>query len=120
MAVGSRQRRVVSASMTVEASYVMALTILALAVMIRASGFQRQKTVDVMNLHCAVERLQYREDERQAELPFGRVEREGGRIKGYTNTDKWKKEIDVKFSEPEEILRKLAAFQKREIGRAHV
>lgn len=112
MAVGSRQRHAVSGSMTVEASYVMALTVLSLAVMIRASCFQCRKTVDVMNLHCTVERLRYREEEKQAELPYGRAEKESGRIKGYTDTGRWKKEIDSKVSDPEEILRKMAVFQK--------
>lgn len=101
-----------SASMTVEASYIMAIVILALAVLIRTAYLQCGKTVQVMHLHCAVEQLRSREGEDNKMLIHGQVERNLKQVEGYTDGKTWRKEIVVDTYEPEEILRKIAVFEK--------
>ena len=46
--------RRISASMTVEASYIMAMVLLSLAVLIRTAYFECGKTTKIMQLHWAV------------------------------------------------------------------
>lgn len=115
MAVGNRFRLrfpKLSASLTVEASYVMVMVILALAVLVRAAYVQCGRTTDVMRLHYAVEQLRYREDDQKKALLRGQAERKNAQVEGYIDARTWKKEITVKVYEPEEILRKIAVFER--------
>ena len=61
------------ASMTVEASYVMAIVILALSVLIQTAYRQCHKTTEVMRLHRLIEQLCYEETEQSCSLLNGKV-----------------------------------------------
>ncbi len=104
-----------SASMTVEASYIMGMVILVLAVIIRTAYFQWGKTVETMGLHYIVECLRSREDGQIKTLHHGQAERTLEQVEGYIDTGTWKKEITAKIYEPERILRKMAAFERNGI-----
>ncbi len=104
-----------SASITVEASYIMGMVILVMAVLIRTAYFQCQKTVETMRLHYIVECLRSREDKQIKILPHGQAERTLEQVEGYIDTGTWKKEITAGVYEPERILRNMAAFEKNGI-----
>jgi len=101
--------------MTVEASYVMAIVIFTLAVLIRTAYFQYRKTGEVMGLHCVVEQLRCREEEQAKILPHGQAERSGSQVEGYIDGGTWKKEITAGVHEPEGFLRKIGIFEKGEV-----
>ena len=106
--------RRISASMTVEASYIMAMVLLSLAVLIRTAYFECGKTTKIMQLHWAVERLRIGEEGQEKPLPHGQAKRDKDQVKGYIDTGSWEKEIISGVYEPEEMLRKIAAFEKDE------
>lgn len=107
-----------SASMTVEASYVMAVVLLSLSVLIRTAYIRCGKTAEVMELHRAVERLRFGEEAGQKKtLPHGQAERGTRQVEGYLNAGPWEKEIISEIYEPEEVLRKMAVFEKN--GQVH-
>lgn len=97
--------------MTVEASYVTAVVILALSVLIRTAYAECGKTTKIMRLHCVVEQLRFGEENERKALPDGQVQRKDKQVEGYVNTGIWKKEITVEIHEPEEVLRKIAVFE---------
>lgn len=100
-----------SASLTVEASYVMSIIILALVILVRTAYMRCGKTAEVMRLHCAVEQLRYREEEQKKIFSCGQAQRKGSQAEGYIDRGTWKKEIAAKICEPEEFLRRIAAFE---------
>ena len=105
------------ASMAVEASYVMTMVIVALAVLIRAAYGQCVKTTEVMNLHRTVEQLRYREEpEEEQRLSRGRAWRDADKAGGFVNAEMWEKEITAGVHEPEEFLRMLSIFEPEEGG----
>lgn len=106
-----------SASMTVEASYIMAMVILSLAVFIRTAYGRCKMTAEVMELHRAVEQLRFTEENWPEKiLPHGQAKRNQAQVEGYLDTDSWKKEIISGLYEPEEVLRKLTVFEKRGVS----
>lgn len=102
----------VSASMTVEASYIMVMVLLSLAVLIRTAYVECGKTAKIMELHRAVERLRFGEEAQEKRLPHGQAKRDKDQVEGYIEGGSWKKEILSGVYEPEEMLRKIAAFEK--------
>ena len=104
--------RKLPAGITVEASYVMAIVILSLAVLIRTAYAQWRKTAEVMDLHYHVEQARYQEGEVSRNLSRGMVEKRDDEVEGYIDTGRWKKEISVKIYEPEKLLRKIAVFEQ--------
>ena len=105
------------ASMDVEASYVMTMVILALAVLIRAAYAQCSRTVRVMYLHRAVEQMRCREGaEGEETLAYGTVWKGSGKVKGTVKSEIWEKEITAGIHEPEEFLRTLTIFVPEEGG----
>lgn len=101
----------VPASLTVEASYVMAMVILALAVLIRTAYGQWARTTEVMKLHWRVEQLRYQEEDQERSLGHGQVTRESGKVEGYVQTPGWEKAISAGVHEPEEALRIITVFE---------
>lgn len=99
-----------AASLTVEASYVMAMVIVALAVLIRAAYSQCARTTDAMKLHWRVEQLRCQEDDQEKALERGQVTRESGKVEGYIKSAGWEKEISAGAYEPEEALRLITIF----------
>lgn len=102
----------IPASMTVEASYIMAMVILCLAVLIRTAYDQCGKATKVMNLHYIVEQLRWREEEQSRTLKQGCVNRDSEQVDGYIDGRTWRKEITVELYEPEKILREMAVFER--------
>ncbi len=102
------------ASYTVEASCVMAMVLLSLAMLIRtAYGRCRQET-GIMKLHHTVEMLRCREDETDWDFSSGawtgQAERDAGQVSGSAYGEDWKKEITVQLREPEQMMRMLTVF----------
>lgn len=102
-----KKGRGLPAGIAVEASYVMAMVILALAVLIKGAYGQCGRITRVMNLHCAVQMRRSQEEPQEKSWPWGYVSIESGRVKGYMRSGDWEKQITVPFHEPEETLRKL-------------
>lgn len=102
-----KKGRCLPAGIAVEASYVMAMVILALAVLIKGAYGQCRRITRVMNLHCAVQMRRSQEEPQEKSWPWGYVSIESGRVKGYMRSGAWEKQITVPFHEPEETLRKL-------------
>ena len=71
------------ASLTVEASYVMAMVVFALAVLVRTAYSRCVETAEVMKLHWRVEQLRYQEEDREKSLNFGQVVKSSGKVEGY-------------------------------------
>lgn len=99
------------ASMTVEASYVMATVIIALAVLIRTAYGQCARTTGVMKLHWRVEQMRYQEEDQERSLDHGQVARKSGKVEGYVQTAGWEKAITAGVYEPEEALRLITIFE---------
>lgn len=97
----------------------MAIVILALAVLIRTAYFQCGKTTELMRLHCVVEQLRCREKEQVKVLQYGQAERTSAQVNGYIDMGIWRKEITVGLHEPEELLRKIGAFEKGKVQGEH-
>lgn len=108
--MGNKEHQL-SASITVEASYVMAVVIMSMAVMIRAASGQCLRTAQVMHLHHMVEQLRYRESDEERTWGYGKAARDSGQVEGYVKTEDWEKEIRERVHEPEEILRLLTIFE---------
>lgn len=100
-----------TASITVEAAYVMVMVILALTIMIQAAYGQCKKTTEVMKLHYIVEQVRHQEEKKNCILPHGQVSCNSGQVKGYIHTEAWEKEIVVQVHEPEELLRKMTILE---------
>ena len=99
------------ASMTVETSYVMAIVILALSVMIQTAYRQCKKTTEVRKLHQLVEQVCYEETEQSHSLLNGEVSSNSKEVEGYIQIDSWNKQITVQVHEPEEFLRKMTVLE---------
>lgn len=102
-----KEKHSLPASLAVEASYVMAMVILALAVLIKGAYGQCRRTTRAMNLHYAAEMLRSQEEPRDKSWSWGHVTVKSGQVEGYMMSGDWKKEITVSIYEPEETLRKL-------------
>lgn len=100
------------ASMTVEASYVMALVIMALAILIKSAYGQCRRTTQIMKLHYAVEQVRSREDLEEKDLSWGRVFKNSAWAEGNARIEDWEKQIVIPLHQPEEILRMLTIFEE--------
>ncbi len=102
------------ASYTVEASYVMAIVILSLAVLIRAAYGQCTEITGIMRLHHMIELVRSKEDSAEMEVSLsgmnGSVIRKGGEVSGAASGSAWEKEIRVAVHEPEKWMRMLTIF----------
>ena len=99
------------ASLTVEASYVMAMVVFALAVLVRTAYSRCVETAEVMKLHWRVEQLRYQEEDREKSLNFGQVVKSSGKVEGYIHDGDWEKESAAGVHEPEEALRLITMFE---------
>ncbi len=103
------------ASYTVEASYIMAIVIFALAVLIRSSYAQCQETTGQLKLHHMVYQLRGQETGEEMDFAVGQwdgsVKRERNLIKGRLHGDGWNREIEVQVHAPEEMMRRMTIFQ---------
>lgn len=109
-----KKRRIgkLSASITVEASYVMAMVLLALSIMIRTAYVRWEKATEIMHLHHVIEQLRNQEEEQNRLLKHGQVRREKETAEGYIRTETWEKRIEAGVYQPEEELRKWSVFQQ--------
>ncbi len=105
-----------SASYTVEASYVMAIVILSLAVLIRTAYGQCVEFTGFMRLHYMVEFVRSREAETEKKLSLsgggGSVQRKDDEVSGTAVGDGWEKEIEASVHEPEKLMRMLTVFDQ--------
>ena len=108
-------KKTYAASYTVEASYVMAIVIFSLAILIKAAYTQCKEQTGVFKLHYVVEQL--RGQEAQEELEFlvsqwkGYAVREEGKVEGTLEGSSWTKEIQVSVHNPEKLMRMSTIFQ---------
>lgn len=104
------------ASITVEASYVMAIVLLSLACLIGVAYDRCREYTAVMTLHYHVERMRGQEAEKKADLASaswkGQVKRDEKRVIGQAEGEGWSKVITVDIHMPEEFMRKAAAAKE--------
>ena len=108
--VWRKEKESLPASMTVEASYVMAMVLMALSVLIRTAYGEFCWTTEVMNLHGIVQKHRFREEDQESILNHGQVKKDSGEVEGYVGISGREKEIITKIYEPEEVLRMLTIF----------
>ncbi len=110
---------VLHASFSIEASYVMAIVLMALSLLIREAYFRCRQTTGAMRLHHTVELAKGQEQEDIWEISgdawFGQTERDrdafgNARITGSASGDGWEKEIRENAHEPENMMRLLTVF----------
>jgi hypothetical protein len=109
-----------SASYTVEASYVMAIVLLSLSVLIRTAYGRYQEETAVMRLHHVVEQLRGQEGEEENGRTFGpssggwsgQVKRNSGKVQGSLEGEICSKEIEEQIHEPENMMRKVSIWKK--------
>lgn len=108
-------RKKYSASYTVEASYIMAMVLLALAVLIRAAYTQCREETGIFRLHHVVEQLRGQETQIQKEFSGGtwrgQAHRDETQVMGKVQGQTWEKEIQADVYEPEEMMRMLTIFE---------
>ncbi len=108
-----RKRRGPAASGTVEASYVMAIVMLSLSLLIRTAYERCRENTGVMRLHHMVELARCREEEEETEISLpainGKVLRRGDTVCGAAGRG-WQKEIEAKVHRPENRMRLLTVF----------
>lgn len=118
--IGIRRKHSLPASCTVEASYVMAIVILSLALLIRTAYEQCRETTGVMRLQHIVEFVRCQEDGQQKEFSFqdisGNALRKVDTVYGTAAGSDWKKEIESDVYEPENRMRMLTIFDNMAEG----
>ncbi len=109
------KRRMVSASYTVEASYVMAIVIFALAVLIQTAYSRCRTETGILRLQHAVEMVRGQGDEKVTQFTVagmnGFAERTDKAAEGRITGNGWQKEISVNVHKPEAFMRMLTIFQ---------
>lgn len=109
-----------SASYTVEASYVMAVVILSLALLIRTAYGRYLEAVGIMRLHHIVEFMRGQEKSEQRDFSVtdgtGNVVRKKDKVLGNVSGGTWKKEISAGVHRPEDWMRMLTIFDKMAEG----
>lgn len=108
-------KRRFSASYTVEATYVLAITLLALSVLI-CSGYTKYKEeTGIMRLHHMVEQVRGQEQKEDRSLSIGgwraEVTSDADQTEGSLAGQGWRKHIEVKNHEPENMMRLTTIFQ---------
>lgn len=109
--------RKLSAVYTVEASYVLAIVMLSVAVLIRSAYVQYQDKTSWFLMNNAVERL-YGQEEKCREsfgyaAAWGKAERTGTFVSGTIQTSVFSRSIQKRLHEPEEVLWMTTIFQKK-------
>ncbi len=108
-------KRYYQASYTVEATYIMAITFLALSVLIRTAYMQYEKETGIMRLHHIVEQLRGQEKEENRSLSLGRWRLQAARYEeeaeGSLEGDHGGREISTKIHDPENMMRKMIILQ---------
>jgi len=115
---GAVWQKKLAASYSVEASYIMAITLLALSVLIRNAYAKYAEETNIMWMHHIVEQFRGREmDEEDAERKFGggewngMVTRNEKEVEGVVRGGQKEKEIQARVHEPEEMMRMMTIFQ---------
>lgn len=107
-----------SASYTVEATYIMAITLLSLSVLIRSGYTKYKKETSIMRLHHVVEQIRGQEEKEGRSLKIGEYKIEAApskdQIAGNLTGPRWKKNIQVKVHEPENMMRMMTVFQSED------
>lgn len=120
---GQRKCWRIQASYTVEASYIMSIVILSLAVLIRAAYGQYRDKTSLFLMNYAVERLYGQEDKRNESLQYGSASGSAERTKTQvTGTIRYQdrvRSIQKRVHEPEEALWMMTIFQKSEEAESH-
>ena len=108
----------IQASYTVEASYIMSMVILSLAVLTRAAYGQYLDKTSLFLMNYAVERLYGQEENKSEALQYGSVSGNAVRTKtqvtGTICGQDHMRSIQKRVHEPEEVLWMMTIFQKNE------
>ncbi len=111
-------RKKFSASYTVEASYIMAITLFLLSALIRVGYTRYKEETGIMRLHHVVEQIRGQEQEAERTLDTGgrkiKVERTETQVKGSLRFQYEQKVIEVKLHEPENMMRMMTIFQPKD------
>ena len=109
-----------SASYTVEATYMMAIVLVVLAMLITVSYDRCQEVTGMLRLHHVVCQLRGEEEIAEQEFAVGQkhgyVKRGESRITGNVGTGERERSIEMKLHEPEEVMRRktiLELFQSQ-------
>ena len=113
----------IQASYTVEASYIMSIVILSLAVLIRAAYGQYRDKTSLFLMNDAVERLYGQENNKNETLQYGlasgNAERTKSQVTGTIRCQDRVRSIQKRVHEPEEVLWMMTIFQKSEEAKSH-
>lgn len=109
------RRRRYDASCTVEASYVMAMVIFLLAMLIKVSYGKCEEVTGSLRMHHAVYQLRGQEGGDRIEFTAGQWEgsvgREQNRLVGGAGNGKVERKIEMPIHNPEEIMRKMTIVE---------
>lgn len=107
-----------AASYSVEASYIMAMTLLALSVLIRSACAEYREETNIMRLHHIVEQFRgWDEDGEKKERQIsggewkGRINRYEKVVEGILKSRTKDREIEAKIHAPEDMMRMTTIFQ---------
>lgn len=107
-----------AASYSVEASYIMAMTLLALSVLIRSAYAEYREETNIMRLHHIVEQLrgwdEYGEKKERTISGgewIGQVSRYEKEVEGILKSQTKEREIETKIHAPEDMMRMMTIFQ---------
>ena len=113
----------IQASYTVEASYIMSMVILSLAVLIRAAYGQYLDKTSLFLMNYAVERLYGQEENKSEALQYGSVSGNAVRTKtqvtGTICGQDHMRSIQKRVHEPEEVLWMMTIFLKNKEAESH-
>ncbi len=108
-------KKTVSASYTVEATYIMAMVLISLSVLIRSGYKMYREETGIMRLHHMVEQVRGREEDDHRNTDIGgwsvEVKRTENQIEGRLTARGWHKQIEEKTHEPENMMRMSTIFQ---------
>ena len=108
-------KKTVSASYTVEATYIMAMVLLSLSVLIRSGYKMYREETGIMRLHHMVEQVRGREEDDHRNTDIGgwsvEVKRTENQIEGRLTARGWHKHNEEKTHEPENMMRMSTIFQ---------
>lgn len=112
------RKRKLSASYTVEATYIMTITLLVLSVLIRSGYIRYKEETGIMRLHQIVEQIRGQEEKEGRSLNIGEYKVEivssKDQIAGNLTGLGWQKNIQIKLHEPETMMRMMTIFQSED------
>lgn len=116
MSVKKKAEGAYSASYTIEASYIMAIILGALTILLSAAYDQCRQETGIMRLHHQVELVRGQDDDKKIEFTSGgaagKCEKKRNEISGEIKGDNWGREISAKAHRPEEFMRMISVFQE--------